>query len=501
MSGFDYAWQTLTTTPAAFAAMGGVVWGIIGGALPGISPSITMALLLPFTYSMEPTVAIVMLASTYVGAEYGGSIPAILINTPGTNSAAATVLDGYEMQKQGRGGEALGISLSVGVVAGLCGLALLVGVTEPLARVALLFRPPSYFSLGILGISVIATLSEGSLLKGFISACLGLMIATVGSDPMSGVGRFTFGMPELLDGIPYILIMVGVYAVAELFSQAGDSDWTKPSGSVRITFPRLPMVKRIFPSSVIGFVIGTFEGCMPGAGGTIASIMSYNEARRWSKRPHEFGHGSPEGVAAPEAANNTVACTTLIPTLSFGIPGSNSSAILLGGLLIHNLTPGPMLFTTHADFVYGLYGGLFVANLSLLFIGMLMMTPCLWLVSQPRPYLMAGIYGLIFSGVYSINNEIFDLGTVLAAAVLGYGLRYFRFPVLPLVLGLILGYLIESNFRRSLLISNNDPMIFLQDPISAGFLATAALFVVVSLLRNRAVARRAGGPQPSEALS
>jgi putative tricarboxylic transport membrane protein len=485
---------------APFAAIGGVAWGIVGGALPGISPSITMALLLPFTYGMDPTVAIVLLASTYVGAEYGGSIPAILINTPGTNSAAATVLDGYAMHKQGRGGEALGISLAVGVVGGLCGLALLIGVTEPLARVALLFTPPAYFSLGILGISVIATLTEGSLFKAFISAILGLMISTVGSDPMSGVGRFTFGLPELLDGIPYILVMVGVYAVSELFSQAGDADWMKPTGGIRIKLPGLAMWKRIWPSTMIGFFIGTFEGCMPGAGGTIASIMSYNEAKRWSKHSHEFGHGAPEGVAAPEAANNTVACTTLIPTLSFGIPGSNSTAILLGGLLLHGLVPGPMLFTTHPDFVYGLYGGLAVANISLLFIGMLMMTPCLWLVSQPRPYLMAGIYGLIFSGVYSINNEIFDLAMVLIAAVLGYGLKYFRFPVLPLVLGLILGYMIESNFRRSLLISGNDFKIFIMTPISAGFLGAAVLFVTIALLRNRALARR-DSSQPSEALS
>ena len=227
MEGLAYGWQALTTTPAIFAAMGGVAWGIIGGALPGISPSITMALLLPFTYTMEPITAIVLLASTYVGAEYGGSIPAILIRTPGTNAAAATAIDGYEMHKQGRGGEALGLSLVAGVIGGLIGLIFLVLFTEPLARVALIFTPPAYFALGILGLSVIASLTDGSLVKGLIGGVLGLMIATVGTDPVSGVSRFTFGQPELLGGIEFILVMVGVFAVSELLIQAGTPEWDK----------------------------------------------------------------------------------------------------------------------------------------------------------------------------------------------------------------------------------------------------------------------------------
>src|SRR5579871_4102944 len=268
MTGFGYAWTALTTTPAAFAAIGGVIWGMVGGALPGISASIAMALLLPFTYGMNPTVAITLLASTYVGAEYGHSIPAILINTPGTHAAAATVADGYAMQRQGKGGEALGISLAVGVLGGLGGLALLVGVTEPLADFALLFRPPAYFALGILGISVIATLTDGSLVKGFISGCIGLMIATVGTDPISGVSRYTFNLPELLDGIRYLLVMIGVYAIAELFVQASEPEWERVSTGIRIKLPTWTMWKRIMPSALIGFGIGAFEGCMPGAGGS-----------------------------------------------------------------------------------------------------------------------------------------------------------------------------------------------------------------------------------------
>jgi putative tricarboxylic transport membrane protein len=218
--------------------------------------------------------------------------------------------------------------------------------------------------------------------------------------------------------------------------------------------------------------------------------MSYNEAKRWSSRPEEFGKGSPEAIAAPEAANNTVACTALVPTLTFGIPGSNSTAVLLGGFLIHGLQPGPLLFAREPEFIYGLYGGLAVANLSLAVLGILVLTPCLWLVSRPKPYLLAGIYALIFSGVYSISHSLLDLWIVLAAGVLGYGLRWFGIPFLPLVLGVILGHMIESNSRRSLVLARGDHAIFLQDPVSAGLLAAAVLFVAGSLARNWYSARR-----------
>ncbi|HEY9538664.1 MAG TPA: tripartite tricarboxylate transporter permease [Kiloniellaceae bacterium] len=491
MEGLGYAWQALTTTPAIFVAMGGVAWGILGGALPGISPSITMALLLPFTYALEPMTAIVLLASTYVGAEYGGSIPAILIRTPGTNAAAATAIDGYEMHKQGRGGEALGISLICGVIGGLIGLIFLVCLTEPLAKVALVFTPPAYFALGILGISVIASLSEGSLIKGLMAGVIGLMVATVGTDPLSGVSRFTYGSPELLGGIPFILVMVGVFAVSELLVQASEPDWSKTGNmQTRMKLPSLKMHKRLLKPNFIGSTIGIFEGCMPGAGGTIASFMSYNEARRWSKHPEEFGKGSPEAVAAPEAANNTVACTALVPTLSFGIPGSNSTAVLLGGLLIHGLQPGPLLFEKHPDIIYGLFGGLFIANISMLLIGMLILTPTIWLVNRPKPYLMAGIYALIFSGVYTIDHSLFDLVVVLIAGAAGYLMRQFGFPFLPLVLGLVLGYLIEANYRRSLLLTSGDHIVFLQDPVSLGLLITALVFVIGSAWRDIRSARR-----------
>jgi len=438
-----------------------------------------MALLLPFTVGMDPTTALVLLASVYVGAVYGGSIPAILIRTPGTNSASATVIDGYEMAKQGRAGEALGISLMSGLIGGLFGLLVLVLATESLAKVALAFTPAAYFSLGILGLSVIAGLAGGSMLRGVIAASIGLMIAFIGSDPVSGVQRFTFGSADLLDGVKPILVMVGLFAVTEMLVQIGEPPWAQGGqASTQLKLPDWAMSKRLFKPQAIGAVIGTIEGVTPGAGGTIAAFMAYSEAKRWSKHPEEFGKGSPEGVAAPESANNVVTATALVPLLSLGIPGSNSAAILLGGFLIHGLQPGPMLFQKAPEVVYGLYGGLFIANIAMLLIGLVILGPCMWLVNRPKPYLIAFILALVMSGVFAIHQSIFECGLVLAIGVLGYGMRLLRLPVLPLVLGLVLGYLVESNYRRSLLISGGEHSIFLTDPVSALLLAIALVLGV-----------------------
>ena len=485
MDAFLQALSNMASVGIVVAAFGGVLWGIFGGALPGISPSIAMALLLPFTVGMDPTTAIVLLASVYVGAEYGGSIPAILIRTPGTNSAAATVIDGYAMAQKGRAGEALGISLMSGLIGGLAGLAVLVLATESLARIALAFTPAAYFSLGILGLSVIAGLSGGSLLKGLIAALLGLMIAFIGSDPVSGVPRFTFGSADLLGGVKPILIMVGLFAVTEMLVQIGEPAWAKAIKSeARLKLPNWAMTKRLAKPQAIGAVIGTVEGVTPGAGGTIAAFMAYSETKRWSKHPEEFGHGSPEGIAAPEAANNVVTATALVPLLSLGIPGSNSAAILLGGFLIHGLQPGPMLFVKAPEVVYGLYGGLFIANIAMLLIGLVILAPCIWLVNRPKPYLIAFILALVMSGVYAIHQSLFELLLVLGIGVLGYAMRLVKLPVLPLVLGLVLGYLVESNYRRSLLISGGDPMIFLTDRVSLILLVLAALLTSYTLWKE-----------------
>ncbi|WP_460451143.1 tripartite tricarboxylate transporter permease [Alsobacter sp. SYSU BS001988] len=483
----------LVATPLVPAAIIGLVWGIIGGALPGISASVTMSLVLPFTYAMDPMVAIVLLASVYIGAEYGGSIPAILIRTPGTNSAAATVVDGYEMKRQGKAGEALGISLWSGVIGSLFGLVMLIGLTEPLSRIALAFKPMSYCALGLLGLSIIASLSGGSLLKGLAAALVGMMVSTIGIDPISGVDRFTFGQPDLLNGVKPIMVMVSLFAVSELLRQSGSKSVALGQQSIRITLPNLAMMRRLIKPQFIGCITGTIEGLMPGGGGSIAAFFSYNEAKRWSKHPEEFGKGSVEGVAAPEAANNTVASASLIPLLSFGIPGSNSAAVLLGGLLIHGLLPGPRLFEQNADVVLGLYTGSLVATIAQIAVGIIIMPVCMWLVNRPRPYLASFIYLLVLSGIYTINGSLFDLGIVLFGGLVGFLMKAFGYPFLPAVLGVVLGPIVESNYRRSMLLSGGDLSIFLDDPIAVGFLITAVLFLSWSLWREwrDAVARRA----------
>jgi putative tricarboxylic transport membrane protein len=479
----------LTATPLVFVAIGGLIWGILGGALPGISASITMALVLPFTYTMDPAQAIALLACVYIGAEYGGSIPAILIRTPGTNSAAATVIDGYELNRQGRAGEALGISLMSGVVGSLFGLAMLVLLTEPLSWVALAFKPTSYFGLGILGLSVIASMTGGSLIKGLAAAVIGLMIATVGTDPISGVTRFTFGVPDLLSGVEPVLVMVGLFAVTELMSQSGTPSLVGPGASIRIKLPSLAMMNRLKRAQFIGCIFGLFEGLTPGGGGSIAAFMSYNEARRWSKTPEKFGKGSEEGVAAPETANNTVASTTLIPLLSFGIPSSNSTAVLLGGLLMHGLLPGPRLFEQNPQVIDSLYVGSLIAIIAQIGIGIIILPACIWLVNRPRPYQAAFIFALILSGIYTLNNSAFDLGLALVLGLTGYLMRLARFPFLPMILGVVLGHMVESSYRRSLVLSGGDHMIFLEDPIAVGLLLAAAGFALYSLTREYLDAR------------
>jgi putative tricarboxylic transport membrane protein len=498
MTTFWSMFHLLTATPLIPVALIGLTWGILGGALPGISASITMALVLPFTYTMEPAMAIALLACVYIGAEYGGSIPAILIRTPGTNSAAATVIDGYELNRQGRAGEALGISLMSGVVGSLFGLVMLIMLTEPLSWGARAFKPTSYFGLGILGLSVIASMTGGSLVKGLAAAVIGLMIATVGTDPISGVTRFTFGVPDLLNGIEPVLVMVGLFALTELMSQSGSSNVLRLKSSIRIRLPSLAMMNKLKRSQFIGCILGTFEGLTPGGGGSIAAFMSYNEARRWSKTPEKFGKGSEEGVAAPETANNTVASAALIPLLSFGIPSSNSTAVLLGGLLMHGLLPGPRLFEQNPQVIDSLYLGSFIAIIAQIGIGIVILPACVWLVNRPRPYRAGFIFALILSGIYTLNNSLFDLSIALCLGIIGYLMRMAKFPFLPMILGVVLGHMVESSYRRSLVLSGGDHSIFLEDPIAVGFLLFAAGFVIFSLTRELRDARK---PKIQEAHS
>jgi putative tricarboxylic transport membrane protein len=388
------------------------------------------------------------------------------------------------MHCQGRGGEALGLSLVGGTIGGLIGLLMLTFSAQPLSKVALLFTPPAYFALGLLGISVIASVSQGAVLKGLIAGVLGLMMATIGTDPLSGVSRFTFGTPELLSGIPVIVVMMGIFAISELMVQAGDKlrdDMIIEKKSSRLKLPSLKTLWRLRVAQGTGIIMGLLEGLTPGGGGSIAAFMSYNLSRSWSKEPEKFGKGSEEGVIAPETANNVVALTALIPTLAFGIPGTSTAALLLAAMLIHGLHPGPLLFSSHPDIVYKLFGGLFVANIAMFAFGLVLLTPVIWLVNRPKAYLRGVIFVLIFSGVYSVDGSSVHLFLLLGIGMFGYLLRLLGFPFLPFVLAVVLGYMIEANYRRSLLITNGDPIVFVQDPLAALLLAAAALFIIVPI--------------------
>jgi putative tricarboxylic transport membrane protein len=482
----------------------GVAWGILGGALPGISGSIAMALLLPLTFGMNPTVALMMLAGVYIGAMYGGSITAILISTPGTPGAAATVIDGYELHRKGQSGKALGISLITGTIGGIVSVFILVALAVPLSRVALAFGPPEYFALGVFGLALISSFVGRDLVKGAISALLGLIIATAGTDPFSGTARFTFGTLDLLTGVELVAGMIGLFAVSEILSRIAEGmDWERIKGKYTTDLPTLLELWKVRVATFIGIIMGTIEGLLPGGGGAIAAFISYNEARRWSKTPEEFGHGSLEGIAAPETANNVVTGTAMIPLLTFGIPGSNSAAIMLAAMLLHGLRPGPALFQGTPQVVYGLFVGMLIANVMMLVLGYLALRPAIAIVNVRAPLLYAGILGLVLVGAYSIGNRMFEVWVVLVTGIIGFGMRRYGFNILAMVLGLVLGFMVEVNLRRSLLIALGNPWVFFTRPISAGLLAFAVLTLLWPIIRqareDRKARRTVAPPRASEA--
>lgn len=470
----------------------GVAWGIIGGAMPGISGSIAMALLLPLTFGMDPAVALMMLAGIYIGAMYGGSITAILIRTPGTPGAAATVIDGYELHKQGLSGKALGVSLITGTIGGVASVFILVALAVPLSKLALAFGPPEYFALGVFGLALISSFVGRDLLKGLVSGVLGLILATAGTDPFSGTPRFAFGTTDLLSGVEMAAGMIGLFAVSEILHQIVEATaWERIKGKFTTTLPTLLELWKLRVATFIGIVVGTIEGLLPGGGGAIAAFISYNEAKRWSKTPEEFGHGSLEGVAAPEAANNVVTGTAMIPLLTFGIPGSNAAAIMLAAMMLHGIQPGPQLFERTPQIVYGLFVGMFVANFMMLGLGYLSLRPAIAVVNIRRPLLFAGILALVLVGAYSISNRMFEVWLVLGTGVLGYGMRRYGFNILAMVLGLVLGFMVEVNLRRSLMISIGNPWVFFTRPISASLLVFALVTLLWPIIRQARDDRRA----------
>jgi len=479
--------QTVFQIKGILAIGAGVIWGIIGGMIPGINATIAMALLLPFTWGLEPVVAVMMLAGVYCGGEYGGSIPAVLIGTPGTNAAAATVFDGYELHKQGKTGIGLYASLLASVFGGLFSAIILVFTAVPLASVALAFGPAEYFALALVGLTLICSLGEGNVLKGIWAGLLGILLSTIGLDPFAGVARLSLGNASLSDGLEMIPLMMGLFAISEVFRQSIEIAGAKEELikiDLDMSFPGWKTIKSWIPCGLYGSTLGVIIGAMPGAGATVASFLAYTGIKKWSRDPDSFGKGNPLGVVAPESANNAVTGGAMVPLLALGIPGSNSTAIMLGALMIHNVTPGPMLFVNNPEIPYGIFTALFVANLFMFFGGLLCIKFAVKVANISKPALMAVIIALVFTGAYAYSGEIFDIGLALVCGLVGLAMRKGKLPHAATVLGFVLGVIMEANLRRALIISRGSYMgAFLNSGISTVLLSIAALSVLWALLR------------------
>lgn len=472
----------------------GVAIGLVCGALPGLTATMAVALLLPVTFGLDPLTGMMLLVGVYGGTLYAGSIPAILLRAPGTPSAAATVIDGYPMSRQGKAGQALTVSLVASVVGGLVGTVLLALFAPQLASVALLFGPPEYFMVAVLALAVIASISAGRLSKGLLSGMLGVAVGVVGMDPIEGFPRFTFGTTELAAGVPFIAVLIGLFGISEAFTQIAGTRWgrgAEPPPVGRFTLGS-GWLRRLGPavgsSSLMGFVIGL----LPGTGGDVASYFAYNETRRWS-RQGGFGTGQPTGVAAAESANNASTSGALAPTLVLGIPGDSVTAILIGAITVHGLQPGPQLFEGSPDLVYGTMLGLILVNVAVLPLGLLAIR--LWpkLKAAPTTMLWPAVVLISLVGAFALRLSLVDVGIALAAGALGYVLTRGGYPLAPMVIGLILGPMAESNLRLSMIISQGG-LDWLAQPIPIAIAAVIAVAVVATQLSTRRAAQR---PEPA----
>ncbi len=465
------AWQNLLVIPI------GVVIGILVGAMPGLSASIGVALLVPFTYGMNPAASLLLLVSLYCGGEYGGSITAISINTPGTPAAAATAIDGYACTKKGIPGKALGTSIIASTCGGLVSTVFLMVLAFPIAEMAMKFGPPEYFALGVFGMTTIASLSGKLWIKGFIAATIGLILRTVGLDTVTSHERFTFGILELMDGISFIPALIGCFAMSEVFMMIEEVSPLKQSFErFSSKLPSWAELKDMVSTIAAGSCIGTFIGAIPGAGASIACWIALDQVKRFSKEGHKFGTGILKGVAAPESANNATIGGALIPLLTLGIPGSATTAVLIGAFMLQGLEPGPRLFVNNPDLVYGMFVGLMVANIWMLLFGLLGTKLWVRVIETPKSLLAPMIVLISFIGSYAVSNSMFDVGLMLAFGMGGYILRKLGFPVVTIVLALVLGNMVEQNFRRAMLQSSGSYEIFYTHPISLVLLVLAILF-------------------------
>lgn len=480
-----FQWGTL------LAMLTGVTIGIIIGALPGLGATMGVALILPFTFSMEPSSGLLLLIGVYCGAVYGGSISAVLIGSPGTAASAATVLDGFALAKQGKADTALKLSLYASVAGALISGVFLLTASPFIAKFALRFGSPEFFMLALFGLTIIASVSGKSIIKGLIMAVSGLLITTIGIDVISGEKRFTFGSIDLLSGIDFVPAIIGLFAISEIFRQI-EANAKSISNEQNIQKNKLRM-RDIFPfrkTILKSGTIGTIIGVIPGAGPTISAYISYSEAKRVSKKPEEFGKGSEEGVVASESANNGTTGATLIPMLTLGIPGDSVTAILLGAFLIHGISPGPQLFTDHSNLVYTLMVGFIVVNVIMLFVGRVVIRYFSGITNMPSTILTPVILILCLMGTYALNNSMFNVFVAIIFGIIGYILQKFEYPVTSMLLGIVLGAMVETELRRSLLMSDGSMMIFFTRPISLVFFILVLLSIFVPLIQKRLLKKK-----------
>lgn len=480
------AFQDVFTVQNIILIIFGTLMGITIGALPGLSVNMGIAVLFPVTFAFKGVGGILMLLGVYCGAIYGGSISAILLKTPGTPASAATTLDGYPMAvEKKQPGRALGISTFASVFAGMFSCVMLIVFAPMLAKVATSFSAPDYFALAFFGISVITSVSTGSMIKGVMGGVLGLLIATIGMDPMVGRIRFTFDSTYMLGGISFVPVLIGLFAFSQALKTIEDTYGKKDekhSSKIKKVFPTGSDFKRIFPTVLRSSVIGTFIGCIPGTGGDIGAFISYNEAKRWSKHKDEFGTGVPEGVAAPEAGNNSVSGGAMIPMLTLGIPGDGATAILLGAFMVQNIQPGPMLFTQNAHQVYGIFMGLLLANILMAVFGFSGIRLFAKVINVPKKMLIPIIIVLCCVGAYSINHMMIDVCVMAFFGILGYFMNRLQFSMSAVVIGMILGNMAESNLRRSMVMYGGDTSVFFTRPISCIFIIITVITLISPVL-------------------
>ncbi|MDG5973780.1 hypothetical protein H010_00865 [Hydrogenophaga taeniospiralis CCUG 15921] len=464
----------------------GCLLGTLIGVLPGIGPLATIAMLLPATYGLPPVAALIMLAGIYYGAQYGGSTTAILVNLPGESSSVVTVIDGYQMARKGRAGPALAAAGLGSFFAGCVGTLILAAFAPPLTEIALKFGPAEYFALMVVGLIGAVVLASGSLLKALAMIVLGLLLGLVGTDVNSGVARFSFDIPELTDGISFLAIAMGVFGYGEIISNLSRPDEHREvfTGDVHGIMPTAADFKRMLPAVLRGTALGSVLGILPGGGALLSSFTAYTIEKKTKLHPGEvpFGQGNIRGVAAPEAANNAGAQTSFIPLLTLGIPPNAVMALMVGAMTIHNIQPGPQVMTSNPELFWGLIASMWIGNAMLIILNLPLIGIWIKLLTVPYKWLFPAIVLFCAVGVYSTNNNVFDIWMVALFGLIGYIFIKLGCEPAPLLLGLILGPMMEEYLRRALLISRGDWSVFVTRPLSASLLAIAALLLVVVLM-------------------